>query len=123
MIGRSFRLAFLIAAGLVGSATAQPWSRPASAPAPLGLAGDPPSEWRAQQDEARAAVRAGRHVPLGRVIEALRARTPGRQLDTALERGADGRPVYRVRWAADNGRRIDYRVDAETGAILSGDGG
>ena len=54
------------------------------------------------------------------MIAAIRARTPGRLLDSALERGPDGRSVYRVRWAADNGRRIDYLADAETGAILSG---
>ena len=103
---RTVLTAVLLAAALPAAANAQ--SRPA--------------EWRAPQDEARAAVRAGRHVPLERVIAAIRGRTPGRLLDSALERGPDGRSVYRVRWAADNGRRVDYMADAETGAILSGEG-
>lgn len=76
----------------------------------------------AQQDEVRAAVREGRHVPLAQVLNEIRRRTPGRQLDTALEREPDGRPVYRVRWAGEQGRRIDYIVDAQTGAILRAEG-
>ena len=58
-------------------------------------------------------------APLGRVIEGIRQRTPGRQLDAGIEYMGD-RPVYRVRWMTSNGRRIDYMVDAATGAILSG---
>ncbi len=77
--------------------------------------------WRQQQDEAREAVRRGRHVPLGRVLEQIRRRTPGRQLDVGLEERG-GRSVYRVRWAANDGRRIDYIVDAETGAVIRADG-
>jgi uncharacterized membrane protein YkoI len=77
--------------------------------------------WRDQQYEARDAVRRGRHIPLGRVIEILRRRTPGRQLDAGLE-VRDGRTVYRVRWAAADGRRIDYLVDAETGAVVRAEG-
>jgi uncharacterized membrane protein YkoI len=75
--------------------------------------------WREQQDEARRGVQGG-NVPLAQVIETIRRRTPGRQLDAGLEDGADGRPVYRVRWATPDGRRIDYLVDARTGAIISG---
>ena len=32
--------------------------------------------------------------------------------------GKDGRPIYRVRWQAANGQRIDFIVDATTGAII-----
>lgn len=78
--------------------------------------------WREQQDEARRGVQQG-NVPLAQVIETIRRATPGRQLDAGLEAGFDGRPVYRVRWAAMDGRRIDYLVDARTGAILRADGG
>ena len=59
-------------------------------------------------------------MPLAQVIETIRRLTPGRQLDAGLEAGAGGREVYRVRWAAADGRRIDYLVDAKTGAVLSG---
>jgi hypothetical protein len=80
------------------------------------------ADWGPQQDEARAGVRQGRYIPLGRVLERIRRRTPGSQLDAGLEQW-NGRAVYRVRWAAANGRRIDYIVDAVSGAILSADGG
>ncbi|MHB8286608.1 MAG: PepSY domain-containing protein [Caulobacteraceae bacterium] len=80
-------------------------------------------DWRNQQNEVRQAVRDGRHIPLGRAIDAVRQRSPGRELDAGLEPGPDGRTMYRVRWAASNGRRIDYLVDAATGAIVSTQGG
>jgi uncharacterized membrane protein YkoI len=80
------------------------------------------ADWREQQNEARQKVVEGRHVPLDRVIATIRARTPGRQLDTGLEQGPGGRTVYRVRWAAANGRRIDFLVDAQTGAIVGSEG-
>ncbi|MGI9170439.1 MAG: PepSY domain-containing protein [Caulobacteraceae bacterium] len=75
------------------------------------------ADWRDQQDEARQGVRRGRMAPLGRVIEGIGRRAPGRQLDTGIEYHGD-RPVYRVRWITAHGRRVDYIVDAATGAIL-----
>ena len=78
--------------------------------------------WRQQQEEARRAVRSGRFVPLSRVVPNLQRRFPGRQLDAGIEDDWQGRPVYRVRWAATNGRRIDFIVDARTGAILDAQG-
>jgi hypothetical protein len=77
------------------------------------------ADWRQQQDEARQGVRQGQLAPLGRVIGGIARRTPGRQLDAGIEYMGE-RPVYRVRWMTANGRRIDYIVDAATGAILSG---
>lgn len=78
--------------------------------------------WREQQDEARRGVRQGGYRPLAQVLGDLQRRNPGRQLDAGIERGFNGQPVYRVRWAARNGRRIDYIVDARTGAILRAEG-
>jgi hypothetical protein len=78
--------------------------------------------WGPQQDEVRQGVRQRRFVPLGQAIESIRRRGPGRELDAGLEQ-FEGRPAYRVRWAAPDGRRIDYMVDAESGAILGADGG
>jgi uncharacterized membrane protein YkoI len=52
------------------------------------------------------------------VIAGIRGRSPGRQLDAGIEY-RNGRPVYRVRWMTNQGRRIDYIVDAASGAILS----
>ena len=71
----------------------------------------------ARQDDARRGVREGRLAPLSQILSEIRRRTPGRQLDAGLE-SERGRPVYRVRWAALDGRRIDYIVDAESGRIL-----
>lgn len=79
------------------------------------------ADWGAQQDEARAGVRQGRYVPLIKVIAEIRRRHPGHQLDAGLEQ-ANGKPVYRVRWAGTHGQRIDYIVDAATGVIVSAEG-
>jgi hypothetical protein len=78
--------------------------------------------WGAQQDVVRAGVRQKLYVPLGQAIDSIRRRGPGRELDAGLEQW-QGRPAYRVRWAEPDGRRIDYMVDAETGAILGVDEG
>ncbi len=95
-----------------------------------GLYAEPPRQpanslgrdWRNQQNDVRQGVRSGHLKSLSEVLPELRRRTPGRQLDTGMESGADGRPTYRVRWAAENGRRMDFIVDARTGAILSVEG-
>jgi uncharacterized membrane protein YkoI len=73
------------------------------------------ADWRAQSDQARGGVQSGQLVPLSRVIEMIGRRVPGRVLDAGLEGS-----TYRVRWAAADGRRIDFIVDARTGQILSG---
>ena len=69
-------------------------------------------------DEARQDVREGRRIPLVEIAARIERRTPGRMLNAFPETGAGGRPLYRVRWQADSGERIDFIVDAETGAIL-----
>jgi uncharacterized membrane protein YkoI len=74
--------------------------------------------WREQQDEARKGVQQG-NLPLAQVVAIVARRTPGNLLDAGLEDGPGGRQVYRVRWAASDGRRIDYLVDARSGAIIS----
>jgi hypothetical protein len=78
--------------------------------------------WSAPQDTVREGVRSGQLRPLGQVLPELRRRQPGRMLDTGIEDGPDGRPVYRVRWAAQDGRRMDFIVDARTGAVLATEG-
>jgi uncharacterized membrane protein YkoI len=107
-------LAGAAAASLIGVeiAAADP---PAAAHRPNSLGAD----WRQQQDEARQGVRQRRLMPLGRVIETLHRQTGGRQLDAGLEYEGD-RAIYRVRWMTADGRRVDYMIDATTGAILSG---
>ncbi|WP_369060840.1 hypothetical protein ABOZ73_03755 [Caulobacter sp. 73W] len=73
------------------------------------------ADWRPRQDEARSGAREGRLVPLERVIQSISRRVPGRPLDAGLEG-----QYYRVRWAAADGRRIDFIVDATSGQIVSG---
>lgn len=80
------------------------------------------AERRESRDrEARDRVRQGDILPLPQVLGPIGQRTPGRLLDAGLELAGD-RPVYRVRWAAADGRRIDYHVDARSGAVLRADG-
>jgi uncharacterized membrane protein YkoI len=59
-----------------------------------------------------------RNVPLDGVVSRLHRQFPsGRLLDAEMQdRG--GRAVYHVHWATGDGRRIDYLVDAQTGAII-----
>ena len=76
------------------------------------------AQWGQQQDQARLGVRQGRIMPLSRVVQNLQRLSPGRVLDAGLETGPDGRAAYRVRWAAVGGRRIDFIIDAETGAVI-----
>lgn len=75
-----------------------------------------------QQEAARRGVREGRAMPLGQLTEGIRRSVPGRMLDAFPETGPDGRPAYRIRWAAAGGRRIDFIVDAATGAIIGQSG-
>lgn len=74
---------------------------------------DRPPERRRPQE-----ARETRRVPLRDVLPGIQRRTPGRILDSFPEEGPGGRPQYRVRWQSNDGQRIDYIVDAETGAIL-----
>ena len=113
---------------VAGVASADPPDRrpkgAAAAPAETpGPTGPPPNSlgagWRQQQDEARQGVRQRRLLPLESVLAQLRARTPGRQLDAGLEYEGE-RAIYRVRWMTADGRRVDYMIDAATGAVLTG---
>lgn len=73
--------------------------------------------WGPQQDRAREGVRHGGQVSLSRVIAIINQRMPGRVLDAGLE-SRGGRQVYRVRWLTQDGRRLDFLVDAATGVIV-----
>jgi hypothetical protein len=73
--------------------------------------------WRPREEDARDGVRGGRLVPLETVIRNIARSTPGQLLDAGLE-NRGGRPIYRVRWQTNDGRRIDYIVDAQSGQII-----
>ena len=107
---------------LAGAAPAQPRAAPAPRGGPTAPGDSLGADWGTQQDDARAGVRQGRYIPLSRAIEIVRRRSPGHQLDAGIEQW-NGRAVYRIRWAAAKGRRVDYIVDAVSGAILRAEGG
>ncbi|HEY5409911.1 MAG TPA: PepSY domain-containing protein [Caulobacteraceae bacterium] len=79
-----------------------------------------PEAYRPEQDEARAGVRSGQFKSMAWVLGRIRRSRAGRVLDADLGQGPNGQPVYRVVWAGADGRRIDYIIDARTGAILQG---
>jgi uncharacterized membrane protein YkoI len=109
MTMRTVIAALLLAASLPAAASAQD-GRPS-----LGAGRD-------DQDQARAAVRAGRLIPLSRIIPMIAGRTPGRHLNTTVgEQG--GRPAYFVQWQKPDGRVVVFVVDAESGALLGQQGG
>ena len=79
-------------------------------------------DWNPSSAGVRDQVRSGRVIPLSQAIKTVESSTPGHLLDAGLESGADGRQVYRVRWAAADGRRLDVIVDATSGAVLRQEG-
>jgi uncharacterized membrane protein YkoI len=79
------------------------------------------ADWGPQQNEARQRVRAGQNRPLEQVVASVRRQIPGRLLDAGLEEDG-GRQVYRVRWAAADGRRLDVIADAATGQVIRQEG-
>lgn len=79
------------------------------APAPIGPR---PADAGAHQ-VAQADV-----VPLPQVLSQIARRYPGRALDARMqERG--GRPIYWIKWLAEDGKVWEIVVDARTGQILS----
>ena len=95
---------------------------PAAVAQPYPDYGRPSYGGRHDQDAARDAVRGGRQVPLSQVIANIASRTPGRQLNTT-QGDAGGRPAYFVQWQTNDGRVIIFVVDAQSGQIISRQGG
>jgi hypothetical protein len=105
MINRLLQVAVCAALLPVGDAVAQ--ARP-----PFGSSFSP--------GEASDAVRQGQHIPLRQVIRQIEAREGGKLLDAQLvSRGPGQSAVYEVQWLSAVGQRIDFVIDAETGAILA----
>lgn len=105
-------IAALLAAAPAAS-LAQPWGDQGRAGYGAG---------RGDQDHARDEVRAGRQAPLSQVLAKIGQRTPGRHLNTTQE-SFGGRPAYFVQWQMPDGRVVIFVVDAESGQILSRQGG
>ena len=96
----------LLAAGQPLTAAAQPRL-------PRGPAGlDQPL---LQSVQNRQGARVGQTISMEQAVAIVARRMPGRLLD-ASPMGAN----YRIVWLTNDGRRIDFVVDAGTGQILSG---
>jgi len=80
------------------------------------------------RDDARMVLvgggqeRAGRQVPLSRVLSMLASRYPGRHLNSTMG-DAGGRAAYYVQWQMENGRVVVFVVDAESGQVIGRQGG
>jgi uncharacterized membrane protein YkoI len=60
----------------------------------------------------------GQTISMQQAVAIIARRTPGRLLDASLM-GQN----YRIVWITPDGRRIDFIVDASSGAILGSSGG
>ncbi|CAN7410743.1 hypothetical protein LJR225_002626 [Phenylobacterium sp. LjRoot225] len=74
------------------------------------------------QDTGPPAPASGRQVSLSSVIASIKGRQPGRHLNTTMGQ-AGGRSAYIVQWQLPDGRVVIFIVDAESGQILSRQGG
>lgn len=69
------------------------------------------------QDRARAAVQAGKVLPLKTVLERVEREHPGQVLEVELEHD-DGRWIYEIKLLQPGGRLVKLELDAASGAVL-----
>lgn len=84
--------------------------------------GNDDSRGRGNRYEERS-ERASDFVPLERVLRQIERRYPGHQLSVSGPMPGGGGYVYRIKWLTDGGAVLYIIADAESGAILSVDGG
>lgn len=77
----------------------------------------PPVLADSEQDRARAAVQAGKVLPLKTLLERLEREHPGQVLEVELEQD-DGRWIYEIKLLQPGGRLIKLELDAASGAVL-----
>lgn len=77
----------------------------------------PPTLADNDQDRARAAVQAGKVLPLKTLLERLEREHPGQVLEVELEQD-DGRWIYEIKLLQPGGRLVKLEVDAASGAVL-----
>jgi uncharacterized membrane protein YkoI len=77
----------------------------------------PPVLADSEQDRARAAVQAGKVLPLKTLLERLEREHPGQVLEVELEQD-DGRWVYEIKLLQPGGRLVKLELDAASGALL-----
>lgn len=57
-------------------------------------------------------------LPLARILEIARRRVPGQVIEVDLDDDDDDPPEYELEILTADGRKIEMRIDARTGAIL-----
>lgn len=77
----------------------------------------PPALADSEQDRARAAVQAGKVLPLKTLLERLEREHPGQVLEVELEQ-EDGRWIYEIKLLQPGGRLVKLELDAASGAVL-----
>lgn len=77
----------------------------------------------AAEPEPRPLRLAQDFVPLERILAALRRQYSGHQLSVSGPSRAGGGYVYRIKWLTEDGAVLYIVANAETGAILSVEGG
>jgi uncharacterized membrane protein YkoI len=70
-------------------------------------------------NQARDAVRDGKTVPLSRIFQMLKREYGGYQLGADLVSKQGGGAEYHVDWMTEDGRKMRFVVDAQSGAIIS----
>jgi len=84
----------------------------------LGLVMAAPAVAGSDQDDARAAVKAGRIKPLGEILSNVRQYVPGRVIDANIANAGSRQPIYVIRLLDSNGNVREVFVDAQTAKIL-----
>lgn len=85
--------------------------------------GEPSHEMTAPAQPARETLARGEYFPLESILKTIERRYPGHQLSVSgPSKGGNGY-VYRIKWLTEGGAVLYIIADAESGAILSVDGG
>lgn len=72
------------------------------------------------QDRARAALEAGRILPLSEILRRIETEAPGRVIEVDYDE-EDGRAEYEIEILQADGRLLELEVDAATAEILDRD--
>ena len=87
------------------------------------LAMGAPLAWAGHHALPHAIMVAQDFVPLEQVLDQVRSSYPGHQLSVSGPAKHGGGYVYQIKWLTDDGAVLYITVDAESGSILSVDGG
>lgn len=71
-------------------------------------------------DRAREALARGEIMPLSRILAVVEREVGGRVIEIDFDRD-DGRYVYDIEVVSSDGRLVELKIDAATGAVLERD--